>query len=98
MKMPKEGRVRAIANQIAIFGPREYTKHLLLPVGELTVHLVRPAPSRFTTNIIVILLDNTPWYSICGTPVGQDAGVLGEQKIFYKFTALICRLLVVPEW
>ncbi len=38
-----------------------------------------------------------PVYVRCGAVV-EDAGVLGEKPVFYQFAALVCRLVLVPQW
>ncbi len=38
-----------------------------------------------------------PVNTCCGAVV-EDAGVLGEKQVFYKFAGLVCRMALVPQW
>ncbi len=38
-----------------------------------------------------------PVYARCCAVV-QDACILGEKPVFYQFAALVCRLVLIPQW
>ncbi len=64
------------------------------PKSSPTVHSV-PVDHPLLTAVMSGVL--RPIYGHC-CAVDEDAGILGEKSVFYQFAALVCRLVLFPQW